>query len=59
MICRRNKPIAEIIPIQATATPVKRKAGYGKIKYPHFKLPADFNDPLPDDILTYFTGEKG
>lgn len=57
IICKRNKPIAEIKPI--AQPPLKeRPVGLAAKKYPDFKLPDDFNDPLPDDILAYFTGEK-
>jgi len=57
IICKRNKPIAELNPIQKQQRK-KRPLGLLKKKYPDFKIPDDFNDPLPDDILAYFTGEK-
>ncbi len=57
IICKRNKPIAELKPIQKQQRK-KRPLGLLKKKYPDFKIPDDFNDPLPDDILAYFTGEK-
>ncbi len=58
IICKRNKPIAEIRPIRK---PRKKKRPLGLMgkKYPDFKVPDDINDPLPDDILALFTGEKG
>ncbi len=58
IICKRNKPVAEIRPIRK---PRKRKRPLGLMgkKYPDFKVPDDINDPLPDDILAFFTGEKG
>jgi antitoxin (DNA-binding transcriptional repressor) of toxin-antitoxin stability system len=58
IICKRNKPIAEIKPIQQQSQK-KRPLGLMGKKYPDFKVPDDINDPLPDDILVYFTGEKG
>ncbi len=57
IICKRNKPIAELKPIQKQQRK-KRSLGLLKKKYPDFKIPDDFNDPLPDDIPAYFTGEK-
>ena len=60
IVCKRNKPIAEIKSISSRqqAPLTKRVAGYGAKKYPDFKLPDNFNDPLPDDIMGYFVGEK-
>ena len=57
VICKRNKPIAELKPIRKQPQK-KRPLGLLKKKYPDFTIPDDFNDPLPDDILAYFTGEK-
>jgi len=57
IICKRNKPIAEIKPIEQKSLK-KRPIGLAQKKYPGFKLPDDFNAPLPDEILAYFTGEK-
>jgi antitoxin (DNA-binding transcriptional repressor) of toxin-antitoxin stability system len=58
IICKRNKPIAEIRPLQQK-TSKKRPLGLARKQYPDFKLPDTINEPLPDDILSYFTGEKG
>ena len=58
IICKRNKPIAQLKPIPQNSPIRQRRAGYGRKKYPDFKLPENFNDPLPDDVLAYFTGEK-
>ena len=57
VVCKRNKPIAEIRPIPQGPSRRKRKAGYGARQYPGFKLPTDFNAPLPDEFLRHFTGE--
>ncbi len=56
--CKRNKPVVELRAIapENTRRLEKRIAGYGARKYPDFKLPDNFNDSLPDEILTYFTG---
>jgi antitoxin (DNA-binding transcriptional repressor) of toxin-antitoxin stability system len=54
LLCRRNEPIAEIRPLSA-----KRKKprpiglDEGKIK-----LGPEFFEPLPDELLAYFNGEK-
>jgi prevent-host-death family protein len=58
IICNRNKPVAEIRPIKKQETFTERPVGLGRKRYPNFKLADNFNDPLPDDILAYFTGEK-
>ncbi len=57
VICRRNKPIAEIKPIEQKKL-TKRPIGLAGKQYPDFKLNDEFFDPLPDDIMKYFTGEK-
>ena len=57
VICKRNKPIAEIRPIRQQPKN-KRPLGLLQKKYPDFKVPDDINEPLPDDILAYFTGEQ-
>lgn len=54
LLCRRNEPIAEIRPLSA-----KRKKprpiglDEGKIK-----LGPEFFEPLSDELLAYFNGEK-
>ncbi len=60
IICKRNKPVAELKSIapENKIRIKKRIAGYGAKKYPDFKLPADFNAPLPDELLAFFTGVK-
>ena len=57
IICKRNKPIAEIKPIEQQPT-TKRPIGLMGKEYPDFKLGDEFFEPLPDDILAYFTGEN-
>ena len=54
LLCRRNQPIAEIRPI-ATKRKKPRPIGLDKGK---FKVPPEFFDPLPDELLAYFNGEK-
>jgi prevent-host-death family protein len=54
VLCRRNQPIAEIRPL-----PAKRKKprpmglDRGKIT-----IPRSFFDPLSDELLAYFDGER-
>ena len=57
-ICNRNKPVAEIIPVQQEETFTERPVGLGKKRYPDFKLADNVKEPLPDDILAFLTGEK-
>ncbi len=58
IICRRNKPVAELKAVEPEKKVLrKRPVGLARKRYPDFKLVDDFNDPLPDDILAYFTGE--
>ncbi len=57
VICKRNRPIAEIRPIDQKLNK-ERPVGLARKKYPDFKLPETINEPLPDDILAYFTGER-
>jgi len=53
ILCKRNVPIAEIRPLpreRGGKRPVGLAAG-------QFKIPPEFFEPLPDDILTSFHGE--
>jgi antitoxin (DNA-binding transcriptional repressor) of toxin-antitoxin stability system len=59
IICRRNKPIAELKAIEPEKKPrKKRPLGLAAKEYPDWKLGDEFFEPLPDDILAYFNGEK-
>jgi prevent-host-death family protein len=52
VICKRNRPLAEIRPLPAPpATP--RPVGLAKGT---FSIPADFFAPLPDDVIRDFEG---
>ncbi len=52
LLCKRNVPIAKIIGLKKK--PIKKRAiGLAK---GDFILPDDFNDPLPDDVLSGFEG---
>ena len=50
LLCKRNKPIAEIRPLTPRRTK-KRPIGLDKGK---FAVTKEFFDPLPDDFLAYF-----
>jgi antitoxin (DNA-binding transcriptional repressor) of toxin-antitoxin stability system len=52
VICRDEKPIAEVRPVQATRTPRQFGIDEGKVI-----LGPEFFEPLPDDIQRYFDGE--
>ena len=57
IICRRNKPVAElkaILPRQFKERPV----GLAAKEYPNGEITKEFFEPLPDDILAAFIGEK-
>lgn len=53
VIAKAGKPIAKLVPVSSPAQPAKRRLGTlaGKIK-----IHADFDAPLPDDILDAFEG---
>ncbi|MDQ6758726.1 MAG: type II toxin-antitoxin system Phd/YefM family antitoxin [Acidobacteriota bacterium] len=51
LLCKRNKPIAEIRPIRAERVE-PRPVGLAKGQ---FSVPPEFFEPLPDEILAHFT----
>jgi prevent-host-death family protein len=54
-ICRRNVPVAEIVPLrQPRKTP--RPIGLGPYEE-GYEIPASFFEPLPDELLKAFNGE--
>jgi prevent-host-death family protein len=53
ILCKRNKPIAEIRPITSRAVE-QRPIGLGKRT---FTVPASFFDELPEETISLFTGE--
>jgi prevent-host-death family protein len=53
ILCKRNKPIAEIRPIISKVA-VKRPIGLAKGT---FTVPASFFDELPEEIMSLFSGE--
>ena len=55
ILCRRNRPVAEIRPIPEPASQ-PRPVGLGKGLA---EVPESFFDPLPDDVITLFEGTAG
>ncbi len=51
LLCKRNKPIAEIRPIRAERVE-PRPVGLAKGQ---FSVPPEFFEPLPGEILAHFT----
>ena len=52
ILCKRNKPVAEIRPIMSKVA-TKRPIGLAKGT---FTLPASFFDELPEDTVALFSG---
>jgi prevent-host-death family protein len=48
VLCRHNRPIA------APASHQRRRFGIDEGK---FEIPPEFFEPLPDDLMRYFSGE--
>ncbi|NMF60743.1 type II toxin-antitoxin system Phd/YefM family antitoxin [Pseudanabaena yagii] len=55
VISNRGVPVAKLVPF---CTSSNRKASLG-IDRGRFVVPEDFNDPLPEDILSAFEGGEG
>jgi len=53
VIARAGKPVARLVPIRRAAR--RRKLGLLDGK---FKIPDDFNAPLPEEVLAEFTGRR-
>jgi len=54
VLCKRNTPIAEIRLLpkpQTKKRPIGLAAG-------NFKVPASFFEPLPEEVLSSFSGER-
>jgi antitoxin (DNA-binding transcriptional repressor) of toxin-antitoxin stability system len=51
LLCRRNHVIAEIRPVRAP----REKPRPVALAKGQFSIPPEFFDPLPDEILSYFT----
>ena len=55
VICRRNVPVAEIVPIRQPRK-APRPVGLGPYEE-GYEIPASFFEPLPDELLKAFNGE--
>lgn len=53
LIARAGRPIARLVPLQGQAAPARRRLG---LLAGQFTVPADFDAPLPEDILSGFEG---
>lgn len=56
ILCRHNKPIAELRPIASKASRKKRKFGIDEGK---FEVGPAFFEPLPADMQGHFDGKGG
>ena len=54
-ICRRNVPVAEIVPLRQPRK-VPRPVGLGPYEE-GYEIPESFFEPLPDELLKAFNGE--
>lgn len=53
VIAKAGKPVARIVPLAVAAAPRRPGLLKGKIR-----IGKDFDDPLPDDVLSAFDGRK-
>ena len=53
VICRRNVPVAEVVPIRAAR---KGPRPVGLACDADYEIPASFFEPLPDELLAAFNG---
>ena len=57
VIARAGKPVAKLVPIVGRQKRATRRNIAGALKG-KIRVGPDFDDPLPDDILAAFNGEK-
>lgn len=55
VVCRRNVPVAEIVPIKQPRK-APRPVGLGPYEE-GYEIPDSFFEPLPDELLKAFNGE--
>jgi antitoxin (DNA-binding transcriptional repressor) of toxin-antitoxin stability system len=55
VLCRRNRPIAEVRPICEAPRQGQREFGLNEGK---FTIPPEFFEPLPAGMLHFFTGKR-
>ena len=53
VIARAGRPVARLCPLKAHLVPRRLGRLNGR-----FRIPDDFNDPLPDDVLNGFLGGR-
>lgn len=51
IIAKAGKPVARLVPLEARPRPKRLGLLKGKVR-----VPDDFDDPLPDDVLAAFEG---
>lgn len=51
IIAKAGKPVARLVPLEARPQPKRLGLLKGKVR-----VPDDFDDPLPDDVLVAFEG---
>jgi prevent-host-death family protein len=56
IVCRNNRPVAELRPLPSEGKRKPRIPGFFKDK---FVIPPTFFDPLPEDELRIWNGEEG
>jgi prevent-host-death family protein len=55
IIAKAGKPLAKLVPVTAPSRPRRIPGGWeGRAR-----IAADFDDPLPEDLLAAFEGRKG
>jgi antitoxin (DNA-binding transcriptional repressor) of toxin-antitoxin stability system len=54
VLCRHNRPIAEMRPIATNTSRRKRRFGIDEGK---FEVPPEFFEPLPENLMRFFRGE--
>ena len=57
VIARAGKPVAKLVPMKKKQATVQRRRLAGFLK-DQIWIGPDFEDPLPDDILAVFRGER-
>lgn len=57
IICRRNRPVAEIRPLKQAARK-KRPIGLAGKEFPSFTVADTFFEPLPKEMIDAFSGEE-
>lgn len=55
LICKRNRPVAELRAVEAARTEPRPFGGAAG----RFSVPESFFEPLPDDLLDAFEGDDG